>query len=89
MGIKAPGLEPQKHINRLFPGSSHKIKFQIFQNISKYSIHGLIPFKYKNICELCDIKEYKCKRGKIMVNKPYFFMRKLLIYFIKTFIFPK
>ena len=67
-GMKATYLEPSKHLDRLFPGSLHKIKFHIFQNIPKFSIHVSIPLKYKNICELCDRKKDKEKSGKIILN---------------------
>ena len=52
-GMNAPDLESSKQIYGLFLGSLNKIKFHAHQNISKCSINGLIPFKYKNICELC------------------------------------
>ena len=66
--MKAPHLESSKHIHRLFPGSLHKIKFHIFHNISKCSIHGLRKFKYKNICNLCDGTQDKDIKGKIMMK---------------------
>ena len=47
-------LESSEQLGRLFTASLHKIKFRMFQNISKCSIHGLILFKYKTMCELCD-----------------------------------
>ena len=40
-------LESSEQLDRLFPASRHKIKFYKFQNIYKYLIHGLIPFKDK------------------------------------------
>ena len=43
-------LELSEQLDRLFPASLHKIKFHIFQNIAKSSIHGLRPLKYKNMC---------------------------------------
>ena len=39
--IKAPYLESSEKLDRLFPGSLHKIKFHIFYNIFQFSIHGL------------------------------------------------
>ena len=52
--MNAPYLESSKQLDSLFPDSLHKIKFHIFQKISRFSIHVLIPFKYKNTCYLCD-----------------------------------
>ena len=34
-GTNAPDLESSKQIDRLFPASTHKIRFHISQNISK------------------------------------------------------
>ena len=67
--MNAPFLESSEQINSFFPESFHKIKFHIFQNISKCPIHGLIPFKHNNLCELCDIIPYKYKKFIIMVKK--------------------
>ena len=64
-----PFLESSEQLDRFFPASLHKIKFHIFQNISKYSIQGLRPFIHKNMCELCDIIPDKDKKGIIMVKK--------------------
>ena len=49
-----PYLESPEQMDRFFPDSLHKIKFHIFQNISKYSIRGLKQFKYKKTCDLCN-----------------------------------
>ena len=86
-GTNVSDLESSKRLDRLFPGSLNKIKIHIFKNIFKCSICGLIPFKYKNICELCDLTQEKYKGGNIMVKKHFFFMRKLFIYFIINYIF--
>ena len=67
-GMNAPYLESLEQIGHLFPASLHRIKFHIFHNISKCLIHVLMPFKYKNMCELCDNIQDKEKRGNIMVN---------------------
>ena len=40
-----PYLKSSEQPNHLFTGSHHKIRFYIFQNISKCWIHGLKPFK--------------------------------------------
>ena len=52
--LNAPNLESSEELECFFPDSLHKIKFHIFQNISKILIHVLRPFKDKNTCELCD-----------------------------------
>ena len=52
--MNAPYLESSEQLDRLFPTSLHEIKFRIFQNIYKCSIHGLRLFKYKKMFELCD-----------------------------------
>ena len=67
--MNAPYLESSEQLRHLFPTSLNKIKFHVFQNISKCSIHGLRPFKYKNMCELCDNILGKYKRGRIMEKK--------------------
>ena len=67
--MNASYLEPSEQMHGFFPASFHKIEFHIFKNISKCSIHGLRPFKYKNTCELCDNILDKYKRGRIMVKK--------------------
>ena len=63
-----PFLESSEQIDHFFPASLHQNKFHIFQNISKCSIHGSIPFKYNDMCELCDNILDKDKRGMIMVQ---------------------
>ena len=50
----APCLESSEQLDNLFPASFQKIKFRIFQNISKCLIHRLGAFKYKNTRKLCD-----------------------------------
>ena len=67
--MNAPYLELSEQRDRFFPSSFHKIKFHIFQNISKFSIHGLRPFKYNNTCDRCDNTEDKVKRSKKMIKK--------------------
>ena len=62
----------------IFPASLHKIKFRIFQNIYKFLIHGLIPFKYKNTCDLCDNIQDKYKIG-IVIPKKYFVLHEEFI----------
>ena len=71
-GMSEKYLESSKHLDRLFPGSLHEIKFHIFQNITKLPINGLRKFKYNNICELSGKTQYKEKRGKVMVRKRFF-----------------
>ena len=61
----------------------NKYKLNILQNISKCLIHGLIPFKYKNTCDLCDNIPDKYKKGRLMVNKVLFIVRKLYMSFMK------
>ena len=67
--MNAPYLESSEQLDCFFPASLHKIKFHIIKNIYKFSIHGLIPFKYKNACELCDNIIDKDKRGRIRLKK--------------------
>ena len=76
--INDPFLESSEQLDRLFPVSLHKIKFHIFQNLSKCSINGLRPFKYNNICELCDIIPDKYKKSIIMLKK-YFVLHEEVI----------
>ena len=64
--INAPYLESSEQIDIFFPDSLHKIKLHIFQNISKFSIHVLRPFKYNNTCELCYKIQDKYNMGIIM-----------------------
>ena len=67
--MNAQFSELSEKLDCFFPDSLKKIKFHIFQNTSKYSIHVLITFKYKNICELCDDILEKDKRGRINAKK--------------------
>ena len=76
--MNAPFLESSEQLNRFFPASLYKIRSHIFQNISKCLIHGLIPFKHKNICEFCDIIPDKYKKGRIMAKK-YFVLHEEVI----------
>ena len=67
--MNAPYLYSSEQYNCFFPASLHKMKYHIFQNISKFLIHRLIPFEYKNKCDLCNNILDKYKIGIIMVNK--------------------
>ena len=62
-------LESLEQLDILFPASLHKIKFHMFQNISELSIHGLRPFKYKNIWDLCDNILDKHKKDRLILKK--------------------
>ena len=70
--MNAPHLESSEKIDLLFTASLHKIRFHLFQNISKRPINGLRQFKHKQICELCDNIQDKDKRGIITANKCFF-----------------
>ena len=67
----APYLESSYQLDRFFPASLNKIKFHIFQNISKRSIHSLRLFEYMNMCELYDNILDKYNRGILMVKKVF------------------
>ena len=69
--------ESSEQLDCFFPKPLHQIKFHIFQNISKCSIHILRPFKYNNMCELCDNIPDKDSRDRIIVKFFLFFTRKL------------
>ena len=69
--MNAPYLESSEQLDRFFPDFLHKIKFYIFQNISKCSVHILRPFKYNNTCQLCKNILEKYKRGRIMANNVF------------------
>ena len=73
-GMNYPYLESSGQLDSFFPASLHKIKSHIFPKISKFLIHRLRPFQYKNNCELCDNIQDKDKRGEVMV-KIYFVLR--------------
>ena len=73
-------LESPEQLDCLFTASLHKIKFHIFQNISKGLIHGLIPLNYKNTCELYDTIKYKEKRGNIMTNNIFLYVEAIYIF---------
>ena len=76
-----PYLESSEQLDDLFPDSIHKIKFHIFQNISKYLLHGLIPFKYKSTCEFCDNIQEKDIRENIMVKKCFVLHKEIISVF--------
>ena len=86
--MNAPFLESSEQLNILFPAYLHKIKFHIFQNISKCLIHRLIPFKHKNMCELCDIIPKKYKKGRIMLNKCSVIHKEVIDIFHEFFYIP-
>ena len=75
--MNATYLECSEQLDSFFSNFLNKIKLYILQNISRCSIHGLRPFKYKNTCELCDNTQDKDKRGVVMVNKRLLFASKL------------
>ena len=83
--MNAPYLELLEKLDRLFPASLHKIKFYIFQKISKCSIHGLRPLKYRNTCELCDNILYKYKRGIITKKKCFVLQEEVIDVFRDKF----
>ena len=87
--MNAPFLESSEQLNCFFPASLRKIKFHIFQNISKFLIHILIPFKHNNMCELCDIVPERDKRGRIMVKKCFVLHEEVIDVFHEIFIFPQ
>ena len=57
--------------------------------MSKCSIHGFIPFKCKNMFELCDIILEKDKRGIIMAKKCFVFHEEDIYVFHRKFYIPK
>ena len=85
----APDLESSKQLDCLFTVSLHKVKFHIFQNISKCSIRGLIPFKYKNIYGLCDLTPDKDNRLNIILKKSFVLHEEAADLFYKKMILPK
>ena len=86
--MNAPYLESSEQLDHFFPASLHKIKFCIFQNIYKFSIHILKPFKYNNTFELCDIIFDKDKRGRIMVKKCFALHEEVIYVFHEKNSFP-
>ena len=87
--MNAHYLESSEQLYRLFPSSLHKIKFRIFQNISKCSIHGLRSFKYNNTFKLCDNIFDKDRRPIIIVKKVFVLHEEVIDVFHETFTFPK
>ena len=85
--MNAPYLESSEQMDCLFPASLNKIRFHIFQNISKILIHWLRTFKYKITCELCDSILDKEKRGRNMVGKCFVFHKEVIDVFNKL-LFP-
>ena len=84
--MNAPFLESSEKLDRFYPASFHKIKFHIFQNIPKYFIHILRPFKYNDMCELCDTIMDKDKKGRIMVKKSFDLYKGVIDVFIEFYI---
>ena len=85
----APFLESSEQLNRFFLASLHKIKFHIFQNVYKCSIHGLRPFKHNIMCRLCDIIPEKDKRGRIMAKKCFVLREEIMGFFHEEIIFSQ
>ena len=54
-------------------------------NTSKCLIRGLIPFKYRNICESCDILTGKDKKGRIMAKKCFVLHEEVTDFFYEMF----
>ena len=52
-------LNSLEQLHCFFPASLHKIKFHMFQYISKFPLHRLRSFKYNKTCEVCDNILYK------------------------------
>ena len=71
-GMNAPNLKSSEQIGRLFSASLNKTIFHIFQNISKYLIRVLRPFKYNNTCDLC--AKIQKKRKEIKNHREDFFL---------------
>ena len=88
-GMNAPYLESSEKLDCFFPDSLHQIKFRIFQNIYKFSIHIIILFNCKNTCELCDNILDKYKRERIMVKKCYVLHEEVIDVFHEKFYIPK
>ena len=87
LSMNAPYLESSEQLDRFFPGYLHIIKFHIFQNISKCSIHGLTPFKYNNTCEICDnILDKENRRRMIVMN--FFLHEEVIDVFRENSTFP-
>ena len=86
--MNTPFLESSEQLYRFFPASLHKIKFHIFQNISKCSIHGLRPFKHKNMCELCDTIPDKENKGRTMAKKCFVLHEEVIDVFHEFFYIP-
>ena len=87
--MNAPYLEPSEQLDNFFPASLHKIKFHIFKNVSKCLIHGLIPFKYKNTCELCYNMLDKEKKGILMVKLCFVIHEEVIYVFHEKITFPQ
>ena len=87
-GMNDPYLESTEQLDHFFPSSLHKIKFHIFQNILKKSIHGLRLFKYNNMCELCDNIQDKDKRGKIVLKKTFVLHEEVIDIFCDKYHIP-
>ena len=65
-GTNVHNLKSSEQLDYFFLAYLHKIKFRLFQNIYKYLIYVLRPFKYKNTCKLCGIIQDKERRDRIM-----------------------
>ena len=55
----------------------------------KIPIRGLIPFKYKNICKLCEITQDQEKRGKFLGKKSFVLHEEFIDVYHKKNIFPQ
>ena len=86
--MNASYLELSEQLDCFFPASLHKIRFQIFQIISKCSIYGLRPFKYKNKCDIFDKILDKDNRGRIMVKKCFVLHEEVIYVFHDKFYIP-
>ena len=87
--MNVPDVESSEKLDSSSPAFLHKIKFHMFQNISKCSIHILRIFKYENTCELCDNILDKEKKVRIMVKKCFVLHEEVIYVFHEKTTFPQ
>ena len=82
----APYLESSEQLDSFFPAYPNKIELDISQNISKFSIYRLRPFKHNNTCDLCDKIIDKDKRG--IIKAKMFLYEEIIDFFDEFFYIP-
>ena len=60
---------PDQESNKIHEETKPSIRFHIYNIIERYTYHGIILLKYKNICSMCKQESSPDKSTKIYTRK--------------------